>query len=94
MATTSYTLDTSADALEVQLNCLRNMSPQQRMRQTCTLSRNVRKMAFDAIARRHPDFSEELIRLKFIELTYGETLAAEVDAWMKEHRNGRNGWHK
>jgi hypothetical protein len=84
MATDRYTVDTSADAFEVQLECLRRMSPQQRIRQTCALSRRVKKMAFDAIARRYPDLSDELVQLKFIELTYGEALATEVSIWMRE----------
>ncbi len=91
MAINPYTLDTSADAFEVQLSCLRKMSPQQRIRQTCALSRSVKKMAFDAISRRHPEFSDELVQLKFIELTYGEALAAEVRTWMKGRRVDRNG---
>jgi hypothetical protein len=91
MATEPYTIDTSAEAFEVQLGCLRRMSPQQRIRQTCALSRSVKKMAFDAISRRYPDLSDELVQLKFIELTYGEVLAAEVCTWMREHRVDRNG---
>ena len=91
MASDPYTIDTSAEAFEVQLGCLRRMSPQQRIRQTCALSRSVKKMAFDAISRRYPDLSDELIKLKFVELTYGEALAAEVCTWMRENSVDRNG---
>ena len=91
LGTEHYTTDTSTDALDVQLGCLRRMSPQQRIRQTSALSRSVKKMAFDAIARRYPDLSDELVQLKFIELTYGEALAAEVCTWMREHRVDGNG---
>jgi len=41
-------------------------------------------MAFDAIRRRHPKDSEEEVRLKFIELTYGKPLADEVRQWQRE----------
>jgi hypothetical protein len=35
-------------------------------------------MAFDAIRRRHPEYSEDEVQLRFIELTYGKALADEV----------------
>ena len=56
--------DTSEEALEVQLECLRRMS-------------------FDAIRRRHPEYSENEVRLKFIELSYGEALAEEIRSWQQ-----------
>ena len=91
MTVAQYTTDTSTDAFEMQLQCLRRMSPQDRIRQTCAMSRRVKQMAFDAIRRRYPGLNEDLVQLKFIELTYGETLAAEICVWMKEHRFDRNG---
>jgi len=41
-------------------------------------------MAFDAIRRRHPEYSEDEGRLTFIELTYGKALANEVRFWQRE----------
>jgi len=76
--------DTSDEALAVQLDCLRRMTPQERLRRACAWSGQVRRMAFDAIRRRHPDYSEDEVRLKFIELTYGKPLADEVRAWQAE----------
>ena len=73
-----YTTDTSEDALEVQLTCLRRMSPRERVRKTCAMSRRVRDMAKNAIRRRHPDWDDLEVRLMFIELTYGKTLAQKV----------------
>jgi hypothetical protein len=35
-------------------------------------------MAFDAIRRRHPEYSEDDVRLRFTELNYGKALADEV----------------
>jgi len=43
-------------------------------------------MAFAAIRRRHPEFSEEEVRLTFIELTYGKELAENVRHWLKEQQ--------
>lgn len=79
--------DTSSDALEVQLEGLRRMSPQQRIAKMCSLSQRVRNMAFDAIRRRHPKLDEEGVRLLFIELTYGKSIADDVRLW-KQRMNG------
>lgn len=81
MNSAPYTTDTSPEALAVQLECLRNISPQQRIRKMCALSRQVKRMAFDAIRRRHPELDSDDVHLLFIELTYGETLAIEVRRW-------------
>ena len=82
---TPYTTDTSQDADAVQLELWRVMSGQQRIQKVLALSSRLRDMAFDAIRRRHPEFSENQVRLKFIELTYGEELAAAVSARFGEN---------
>lgn len=71
----------------MQLECLRRMSPQQRVQMVFDMSRRLRDMAMDAIRRRHPEFDEEQVRLKFIELTYGKQLADEVRAWCSERKS-------
>ena len=83
-----YTTDTSPEAYAVQLKILRQMSPQQRLRKTFALSRQLKRMAMDAIRRRHPEFDEDAVRMKFIELTYGEALANHVRRWLKERAVG------
>lgn len=84
MSDTPLVSDTSAEARAVQLACLRSMTPRQRIRQTCGLSRQVRRMAFAAIRRRWPDLPEEEVQLRFIELTYGKSLAEDVRHWKAE----------
>ena len=64
-----YTTDTSDEALAVQLEGFRRMSPAERIHKMCKLSANLRRMAMDAIRRRHPEYDQQEIRLKFIELT-------------------------
>jgi len=76
--------DTSEEALDVQLECLRRMTPQQRVKQMCAWSGKIRRMTFAAIRRRHPDFSDEEVQLKFIQLTYGVELAEEVRKHLQE----------
>lgn len=86
MTTPTDVSDTSDEALAVQLECLRQMSPRERLRRACAWSGQVRRMAFDAIRRRHPEYSEDEVRLHFIELTYGKELADEVRNWQREQR--------
>ena len=78
MKRVDYTVDTSKEALEVQLACLRQMSPRERIRQTLAMSRQVRNMALNAIRRRHPDLGDAEVGLVFIELTYGKPLADDI----------------
>jgi hypothetical protein len=84
MKHTSYTTDTSPEAYAIQLALLRRMSPIQRLKKTFALSRQVKRMSMNAIRRRHPEFDEDAVRLKFIELTYGEALADGVRRWQEE----------
>ncbi len=79
-----YTTDTSAEAMAIQLDGLRRMSHSERIRTMCALSRGVRQMAFDAIRRRHPEWSDREVQLVFIELTYGKSLAEDVRRWQLE----------
>lgn len=81
MTHTADDSDTSDEALAVQLECLRRMTPHERLRRACAWSGQIRRMAFDAIRRRHPEYSDDEVRMKFIELTYGQTLADEIRAW-------------
>jgi len=85
MKTHTDVSDTSDEAMAVQLECLRRMSPHERLRRACSWSGQIRRMTFAAIRRRHPEYSDDEIRLKFIELTYGRNLADEVRGWQKEH---------
>ncbi len=78
MGKLNYTVDTSQEALEVQLACLRQMSPRERMRQTLAMSRQVRNMTMDAIRRRHPNLEDAEVGLMFIELIYGKSLADDI----------------
>ena len=81
-----YTIDTSPETLAVQLECVRKTCPHQRLRKSCALSGQVRRMAFEAIRRRHPGLDEHELQLQFIELVYGKPLADEVAIWKAEQR--------
>lgn len=73
-----YTTDTSIEAEAIQMELLRRMSPADRIVKMCNLSASLRRMAFEAIRRLHPDLDEAEVRMKFIESTYGKELASEV----------------
>ena len=88
MKESSHPTDTSRDAYELQLELLRRMPPIERLRKAFALSRQVKRMSFDAIRRRHPEFDEKAVRLKFIELTYGAALADGVKRWQEERGIG------
>jgi len=79
-----YTTDTSVEAEAIQLELLRRMSPSDRIAKMCNLSSSLRRMAFDAIRRIHPELDEAEVRLKFIESTYGKELAAEVRTHLQQ----------
>lgn len=87
MKSASYTTDTSPEAQAVQLEYVRNMSPQQRLRKSCALSGQVRKMAIEAIRRRHPGLDGRELQLRLIELVYGKQLADEVANWQAERQD-------
>ena len=79
-----YTTDTTDDALAAQLEGFRRMSPTERINKMCKLSASLRRMAMDAIRRRHPDYDQHEIRMKFIELTYGKSLADAVRKQLRD----------
>lgn len=83
-----YTTDTSPEAYAVQLELLRQMTPAERLRKTFALSRQVKQMSMDAIRRRHPEFDDGQVRLKFIELAYGKKLADDVRRHLEERSVG------
>ena len=84
MQTRRYTTDTSEEALAIQLDWFRRMSPTERVNKMCKLSASLRRMAMDAIRRRHPEYDQHEIRMKFIELTYGKELSDSVRAQLRE----------
>jgi len=69
-----YTTDTSITAELIQFQLVRRMTPEQRVEKA------VARMCKAAILRRHPEFGENEVSLKFIELNYGKQLSDEVRA--------------
>jgi hypothetical protein len=77
------TNDTTTEAAAVQLSCLRRMSPLERLQAGCRMTQRGRRLAMEAIRRRHPEADAMEIRLRTIELAYGTALAADVRRWLR-----------
>ena len=66
--------DTSRDAEKKQIEILRRMGPENRLRAAMELSRMSRKMLSEGVRKRHPDYTERQVRLETIRLTLPEEL--------------------
>ena len=64
--------DTSSEAAEVQVAVWRGMTCDQRVAMAFELSENVRQIAAEGVRQRHPDYSDEEVRLAVIRLQLGE----------------------
>ena len=70
--------DTSPEAAEVQVAVWRRMTCDQRVAMAFELSENVRQIAAEGVRQRHPDYSDEEVRLAVIRLQLGEELFQEA----------------
>ena len=78
--------DTDIEAERVQLELLRHASTGQRAALAMSLSATVISLARRALRRQDPAASEEEIGLRFVELSYGRELAAELAAFLNARR--------
>ncbi len=70
--------DTSREAAEVQLAVWRGMTCDQRVAMAFELSENVRQIAAEGVRQRHPDYSNDEVRLAVIRLQLGDELFQEA----------------
>lgn len=82
MAHAEIPSDTLDAAAAVQRSRIRALPRLERLRKACALSNRGRRMALEAIRRRHPHADVAEVRLRYLELAYGRTLAAEVRRWL------------
>jgi hypothetical protein len=66
------------------------MAPQERIERMSSWSTQLKKMAMEAIRRRHPEFDEQQVQLKYIELTYGLEIAQGYRTWLTERAGERS----
>ena len=50
------------------------------------MSRRGKRLAIEAIRRRHPGLGPDETRLKYIELAYGAAIADDVRRWQRERK--------
>jgi hypothetical protein len=72
------TQDTSQSAESILIDLIRSQSPTERLQLALSASRRVAEQCKRAIGRQNPEFSEDELNLRFIELNYGKKLADEV----------------
>lgn len=82
MARAGVPSDTLTSAAAVQRARIRELAPLERLRKGCVLSNRGRRLALEAIRRRHPHADDTEVRLRYLELAYGQKLAAEVRRWL------------
>lgn len=67
--------DTSPDAWARQIEAIRALAPQDRLRLLATMSDEVREIARDGIRHRHPDWTAAEVETALAELLLGTALA-------------------
>ena len=66
--------DTDPEAAEVQLEVFRRMGQEGRSRAALEMSDDLRRMTEDGVRRRHPDYSDDEVRLAGIRILLGDEL--------------------
>jgi hypothetical protein len=83
-----YTTETSPEAEEVQMDLIRRMPPYERALKAIRMTTRLVRECKAAIARARPGLTEREIGIAFIELNYGEELAAAVDHYQSDRAHG------
>ncbi len=74
--------DTSPEAERVLIDLIRNKPAHVRLGDAIDSSNRVAEQCKNAIRRNHPEISENEVRLRFIELNYGNEMARELRVWL------------
>ncbi len=79
-------LDTTPEAEAVLIELLRAKPPARRLEEAVLASNRVAEQCKEAIRRADPELSEVEVRLRFIELNYGQELAENVRSYLAGKR--------
>jgi hypothetical protein len=71
-------LDTTKEAENIQLEIFRRMGPERRLRAALDLTQTSRRLLAAGVRSRHPDYTENQVKLATIKLTLGADLFASV----------------
>lgn len=66
--------DTSWEAQQVQIEIFRRMGPEERLNKALELAEISRQLLAEGVRRRHPDYTDEEVRLAVIRLQLPEKL--------------------
>ena len=78
MSPNSIPRDTTLEAARMQLEIFRRMTPEQRSRLAFELTDSVRRLAAEGVRARHPEDTDDQVRLAEIRLWLGDKLFREV----------------
>jgi hypothetical protein len=73
-----FPADTTEEAARVQAEVYRRMSPSRRLEIALEMSEALRQVCAAGVRSRHPDYTDDQVRLAVIRLTLGEKLFREV----------------
>ena len=71
--------DTDDGARRAQIDAVRRLGPDGRVRMAAQMSEDARRIALDGIRRRHPEYGDEQARYALMAALYGEELALRVE---------------
>ncbi|UCD86817.1 MAG: hypothetical protein JSV01_03325 [Desulfobacterales bacterium] len=77
-------LDTTPYAEEIQIEVFRRMGPEKRLQAAVSLAQTSRKLLKEGVRGRHPEYSEDQVRLAVIRLMLGEDLFLSAYAEAKD----------
>jgi len=66
--------DTTLEAYRVQIQALRRLGPEGRLKMMLECSDNLRELAIMGVRRRHPDYDDETVKYAVIRLMVGEEM--------------------
>jgi hypothetical protein len=73
-----FPADTAPEAAWVQIEIYRRMAPEKRLRQVLQLGDSLCAIVASGVRSRHPEFSEEQVKLSVARITLGEELFRKV----------------
>jgi hypothetical protein len=70
--------DTTIEAALVQFEICRRMTPERRFEMACEMSDSLRRLATEGVRHRHPEYTEDQVRLASNRLWLGDELFRQV----------------
>ncbi|AEH51731.1 hypothetical protein [Pseudothermotoga thermarum] len=77
-------LDTPTELEKAQIEILRKMPPEKRLKMSIELTENTIKLLKEGVRNRHPEYSDEEVKFAVIKILLGEELFKKVYPQFKE----------